>query len=120
MNIPIFKILNADDAATALLGKDKGLRVWRDGAPEDPVYPYVAWFLVGGEPINHVDEPALDDDVMIQIDIYAKSEDERDDVYRAVRNALKHHCYIVGLNPIGQPGQGSYRESFTTAWLVEA
>ena len=119
MNIPIFKLLNADDVVTSLLGKDDALRVWRDRPSDQPIYPYVTWSLVGGEPINHVDEPALDDDLVIRIDVYAKTEDERDIVYRAVRNVLKHHCLIIGFNPVGAE-HNSYRESFNTAWLIEA
>lgn len=114
--IPVFNVLSAN-SAVALLVSD---RIYRDLAPENCQYPYVSWFLTGGEPLNDIDEPATVDRIHFQINCYAKNESEAHAVYKAVRAALKYQCNISGFLNTGTPPQGSRSMSFEAVWLNDS
>ena len=119
--IPIRTILNSASSVTALLNASDGvLRVYRDQASEGVKLPYVVWTIVSGYAIDNVDVPAVDDSIEVQIDVYAQSEQERDTVFKAVRNVLKHHSIIENFPNIGSIIPGVYRGTFTCSWLIEA
>ncbi|RLZ06653.1 DUF3168 domain-containing protein [Acinetobacter sp. 2JN-4] len=119
--IPIRTILNDAPSVTALLkGSDGVLRVYRDLASEGVQYPYAVWTLISGHAIDNVDIPAVDDSIEIQIDVYAQTEQDRDNVFKAVRNVLKHHSIINNFPNIGSGVPGIYRGTFTCGWLIEA
>ncbi len=50
--IPIFNVLSVENTLVAD-------RIYRDLAPEEVTYPYVTWFLTGGEALNDKDEPSI-------------------------------------------------------------
>lgn len=111
--IPVFNVLTADADVTALVLD----RIFRDIAAENCKYPYVTWFLIGGEPLNDIDEPATIDRMHFQVNCYGKNESEVYTVYKAVRSALKYQCNISGFLNTGLPQQGSRSMSFEAVWL---
>ncbi|WP_151815082.1 tail completion protein gp17 [Acinetobacter soli] len=114
--IPVFDVLSVDVNVSDLVAD----RIYRDMATEDCLYPYVTWFLTGGEPLNDIDEPATVDRLHFQVNCYGKNESQTHDVYKAVRKALKYHCNITGFLNTGEPNQGSRSMSFEAVWLSES
>ncbi|ENU80013.1 hypothetical protein F975_01765 [Acinetobacter sp. ANC 3789] len=114
--IPVFNVLNANTDVAALVAD----RIYKDLAPENTQYPFVTWFITGGEPFNDIDEPATVDRLHLQVDCYGKNESEAYAVYKAVRSALKYQCNISGFVNTGIPPQGSRSMSFEAVWLNDS
>lgn len=111
--IPIFNVLSVENTLVAD-------RIYRDLAPEEVTYPYVTWFLTGGEALNDKDEPSAVDRIYFQVNCYGKSESEAHKAYVAVRSILKKHCNISGFLNTGIPPQGSSSMSFEAVWLIDS
>lgn len=106
---PIFLILKANAAVTALLGV-KPLRVypWGD-APERQVKPYATYGTFSGTPENYVDKTPDIDSLGTQIDIWADTVQSCEAVFAAIRDALEPHAHITNF-------QGSVRDTETNLY----
>lgn len=85
----IFQIIAADAACTALLGVNPTRFFPAGQANKQAPQPYATYGVVVGTPQNYLDKPADMDQKATQIDIYAKTFAECNDVYEAIRAALE-------------------------------
>jgi hypothetical protein len=106
MNPPIFTWLSADSEVNSLLYRDGLLRVWEDEIPQEAqpqdAYPAVRWFLVSGQPENYIGQKPGIDSGRFQVDVFAKTQADRDAIYNAVQNVLEDHGHEVNFNGAGQ------------------
>ena len=90
MFAPIYKILDTA-AVRAIVGSKP--RIYSSGmAPQGAPIPYITWFVVSGEPYDHLSgAPGADNDT-IQIDCWAGPADDQEvvclNLAKAVRDAL--------------------------------
>lgn len=118
----IFEYLSADTEVLSLLADGPIIRIFRDEAPQDVRQPYVVWSLAAGRPENYVsDRPGIDY-ARIQFDIYAKTQDDADEIYAAVGEVLETHGHIVSFNAsMRDEPTRLYRVSFDySAWTLRA
>jgi len=90
MFAPIYKTLNTS-AVQAIIGNPP--RIYSsDMAPQGVAAPYITWFVVHGQPYDHLSGPPGADSDTIQIDCWAgpmdKSELDCVKLAKAVRDAL--------------------------------
>lgn len=120
IDIPIFILVKADDAARELLESNSILRLWRFGsAPDDPQPPYVTWQVIGGVANNNIDSRPVSDHVDIQIDVYGTDDDEVGQVAKAVRDAIETECYVSRYGFADKdPATGMPHYNFDVSWIV--
>lgn len=114
---PIFPILSANSAVTALVGAGVNCRVYPFGeGPSPAAYPYVTWQLVAGTPEQYLGDRPDIDDVRVQIDCWGDGRVGQggarsvNAVADAVRNALEPHGYMVDFGSTERdPDTVSYR-----------
>ena len=90
MFAPIYKTLNTA-AVQAIIG-DKP-RIYSSGmAPQGATLPYITWFVVAGDPYDHLSGPPGADNDTVQIDCWAGPDDRQElvcvNLAKAVRTAL--------------------------------
>lgn len=112
---PMLSLAQASSTVTGLLGAAPMTRFWPFGsAPQDETRPYAVHQLVYGTPENSLSCPAATDNIGIQVDAYAKTEDDSRALSEALRSALEGAGYIVSFN--GEEWDtptGLYRVGFT-------
>mgnify|MGYP001098872560 CR=1 FL=1 len=120
IDIPIFSLVKADDAARELLESNSILRLWRFGsAPDDPQPPYVTWQVIGGVANNNIDSRPVSDHVDIQIDVYGTDDDEVGQVAKAVRDAIETECYVSRYGFADKdPVTNMPHYNFDVSWIV--
>lgn len=91
--LPIYRTLNADPAAKAILGTD--LRVYEDLAPLDTPTPYAVWQDIGGTAENNLDCPAEVDHVMYQIMVYDTNQKRAYEAREVIRKSLEKISFIL-------------------------
>lgn len=94
---PVYAILNAAEAVTALVGADAAARIYHREAPQSPTAPYVVWFVVAGEPENELSAAPSVDRAVFQVDVYGRTPAEVNALYRAVRDALEAQCHMTAF-----------------------
>ena len=100
MTPPVFTILAADSAVTALIGASP-VRCFPDTTPQEPPAiprPYVVWSTTVGTAYNLMDAPPPADHVRVTLAVYADKASDRDAVYEATRAALDPFGYLASLN----------------------
>lgn len=86
---PVFAILSATTAVTALLGSAP-CRVYPYGAAtQQPTYPYATWTIISGSPENLITGAPGIDQMSVQVDIWARTDASARAVMVAVRDALE-------------------------------
>jgi hypothetical protein len=83
----IYSILGADATVTGLLGSGNALRVYPIQAPQNAALPFVVYTKVANDPQDTKDGQAVDH-IRIQIDVYASTYSNLEDVSAAVDGAL--------------------------------
>lgn len=119
MTPPVFPLLAAASAVTALIGTDP-VRAFPDDAPQGQVTPYVIWSTTVGTAYNVMDKnspPA--DRVRVTITIVADTASARDALYEAARAALEPGGYLSSLNYSGfDPETKRYTTSFDFSFIL--
>lgn len=112
--IPNLYALVADDSAVAavLADTDGDVKFYRDEAPEKTPLPYCRFTVITGQPFNTLDSAPNMDDARVQFDVYAKDSDTADACYRALRDALEPHGYVVNYGTGRDPETRSYTVMF--------
>jgi hypothetical protein len=119
VNAPIFALVAAAPAATALLGTSP-VRFFLFGeAPQTVTKPYAVWQTVYGSPENKLDGAPDNDRWGVQVDVYADSASGARAVAEAIRDAVEPEAYVVSWNgEFREPDTRLYRYSFTTEFLT--
>lgn len=117
---PIFAAINVP-AVRALLQVGQGeVRFYSFGrAPQNPVYPYATWQIVGGSPENFLgDRPDIDGGT-VQVDVFAKTAESARAVVEALRIAIEAVAYVTFLHDeTRDPDTNSYSFGFDCDWLT--
>lgn len=106
-----------DVAVRAALTDSSGnFKVYRDLAPEGIQYPFVVWTLINSNAMNNIDCAATEDLFNLQFDVYATSEEERDDISGITRSCVNTFARVGGY--LNTPKEfGLYRESFSATTI---
>lgn len=112
MTHPVPALLGSAPAVLALVGTSP-VRIYRGTAPQTTPRPYLTWRTVYASPQNYIGErPSIDND-RSQLDCWADTEDEVDELARVVRQVLEPHGYELGVNlDEKDPETGLRRVSF--------
>lgn len=114
---PIFPIVAADPACTALLGTNP-VRFYPFGsAPQkgEPNYaePYVTYQVISGTPENYQDKAPDIDQATVQIDIWNADPTGLSPTYVALLDALETHGHVTRFGPTDRDAETKlYRYSF--------
>ena len=111
MNSDLFIILNNDTSVKILLAtnppsvdssgsEDYGvLRVFPYGkAPEDVELPYSVYSVITALPENYLDINPDIDSMRIQMGIYSENEENLQECFEAVRNAVEPYAHMVNFS----------------------
>lgn len=93
---PVFQILKASPAVTAILGAIPKAYEFA-AAPAGTVPPYVAWSAVGADPQNSLGEAPETDLFPLQLDCYAATSPQAKALALAVRDAMEPHAALTGV-----------------------
>lgn len=96
---PVFPLLRAAQAVTALIGTSP-TRAFRHGsAPQNVAAPYVTWAVISGVPQNALDEVPRVDQLSVQVDCWSDNTGTGsaavEQLATAVRDALEPHAHMV-------------------------
>lgn len=118
MTAPIVPICKQDSDLRALLG-DNPFRFFSFGdAGENKTYPYATYQLIGGAPENFLGDRPNANTTTWQIDVWAKTELQAENVAARIMYALETSCHIIGYNGNGRDATTrNYRVSFTVDFL---
>jgi hypothetical protein len=120
MRLPLFDICENDSSLVALLSDEEGnLKIFPDRVPQDTISPYVLYNLISGEPENYLNQRPDIDFRSVQIDVYAKTADLRDEIVEALTYAIEPHAHITSWDGEGHEDETkNYRCTFTVDWFV--
>lgn len=116
---PIFQIIKAAPAVTALLGTSP-VRFFPFGeAPQDVARPYAVWQQVAGYPENYLGQRPDMDLMTLQVDVFAETASAARSAAEALRNALELHCHITRWGGEDRDHDTNlYRFGFDADWHV--
>lgn len=96
MDWPVYSLLGASGAVTAIIGSHPTMRCFEGTAPQDTPRPYVAWAAVAGAgPENYLGELPAMDQARVQVDCFAKDLPDTVALAKAVRNAIEPSAHMV-------------------------
>jgi len=103
--LAVYPILNVP-AVSAIVGT----RIYQDEAKGDAAAPYLVWSRMAAVPENNLSDPPPGDRESISVDVFARSEAERDRLTVAVRNALEARGHVLTIQSLGKDADtGSWR-----------
>lgn len=111
----LYGILSGDSAVVGLLGD----AIYRDEAEQGQAAPYTVFFAVSGQPFSTLSDAPEADASRVQFDIYARDQDTADAIYRAMRDALETHGYIVGYRTGRDTETRNYFVSFDMSFITD-
>lgn len=103
----VFEILAADSGVTGFIGTSPP-KIYRHGEAPQTVNgvplrpPYVTWFLVSGTPLNHLDGLPPIDEYSVQVDCWSGSDEEVEQLAKAVRDAIEPEHHMISVGPNGR------------------
>lgn len=119
MNPPIFTIVKAAAAVTAILGSDP-VRFFPFGqAPDEVEMPYAVWQTVSGSPENCLSGVPSIDDWVVQVDVYAEKGSDARTAAEALRDAIEPEAYITAWRGERKEDDNIFRYSFDVEFLTE-
>lgn len=115
---PIFQLLKASPAVTAILGANP--KVYAHGeAPQGTKAPYVAWFCIDVAPEHTLDAVPDMDRVPVQLDCYHADDAGAEGLARAVRDAIEPNACMTGRPIDGRdPATKFYRIALQFDFLL--
>ena len=118
---PIFTILNASSAVTALLKGNGILRVFEFGhAPQNVARPYAVWQTINGTPEHFLSDRPDAEEQYIQFDFYADTQSSAKSVRNAVEYALETHARITSYRSEDiEPETKLWRSGFDLSWFIK-
>lgn len=118
MTVPVYPLCASSAAVRALIGNEPRIYPF-GGTDDDIIYPYAVWRNIGGVPENYLATRPDADHFSIQIDVYADTEKEAEQVAKAIRNALELKCYITRWGDQDRDTETKrYRYSFDADWII--
>lgn len=119
MTPPIFDLVAASAAATALLGSNPTRFFLFGEASQGTAKPYAVWQTVYGNPENKLAGIPGEDRWGIQVDAYADTAASARNVAKALRDALEPEAYVTAWNgEFREPDTKLYRYSFTVEFMT--
>lgn len=117
---PIHTTVSAASAVTALLGVDP-VRFYPFGeAPEGVALPYAVWQQVGGSPENFLNQLPDIDSFTTQIDVYASTATQAQQVAQALRDAIEPVAHITAwYGDSTDPDTKRKKYTFQADWFVK-
>lgn len=120
MNSPVFPLLAAAPAVTAIVGTAP-VRVYGAGsAPQAAPLPHVVWQVISGVPEQVLDRPGIDN-ARVQIDCWAATATACNGLADAVRAALEDDGRNVMVSDNGDAYDADtqqYRRSFDFSFWI--
>lgn len=93
--IPIYQWLRESSIVLSMLGEPS--RIYRTTAPQEETYPLIVWQVVAGVSENYLGERPGIDNIVVQIDVYGRDEQELDILMAAACHALETHGHQRGV-----------------------
>lgn len=120
MNPPIVSLAKQNPALEPLLGDDP-FRFYAFGdAGSNKTYPYATWQIIGGTPENYLAGRPDSDSISLQIDCWAKTEIDAEQVAKGIRYAIELNAYVTSINGTWRdPVTRNYRYSFSADFFVD-
>jgi hypothetical protein len=116
---PIFEIIAADPAVTALIGTSPTRFFLYGSAPQEVAAPYAIWQTISGRPENYLGNAPNADFVSVRVDVYAETAAQVRDLVAALRAAIQPHAYIVSFSLEGREDQTRlFRAGFDCDWII--
>jgi hypothetical protein len=120
----IFQIVSSDALVQSILKSGDIVRFYLFGrAPQNPIYPYAVWRVIGGAPENYLSGLPDIDSSSVQIDVYASPEQGVSTVSEAaiaIRDAIEKHCYVTSWRGESiDTNTNNLNISFDTEWHVD-
>jgi hypothetical protein len=113
---PVYNTLRASSAVVQIVDD----RIWRHNiAPQDGARPYLTWFLVTNLPDNHLSGLPPSDHMTVQVDCWADSDEQAEELAIAVRDAIEPYAHMTG-QPIDarEPGTKLWRMALEFDWIM--
>lgn len=103
---PVYSLLSTP-AVTALVGT----RIWQDEAEPQPAGDYIVWSLLSAVPENNLSQLPPGDKCTISVDVFAATEQRRENIIQAARAAIETRGYVLKVQSLG-------RETDTRLWRM--
>ena len=114
MIVPIYATLMADATVAGIVAG----RIYQDRANPNATAPYIVWRLLTATPENNLSHRPRADRESISVDVFARTERERQDLTVAARNALEPHGVVMTVQSLGQETDtGLWRMNFDIDWF---
>ncbi len=121
MPVPLFATVKDDATVQSLLKTGNILRVFSFGnAPQNVELPYVVWQTISGTPNNYVTCTPVIEEHLIQVDCYAATQSEVQQVQAAMESAIEKEAKIMSYRGESiEPETKLWRSSFDISWYIK-
>lgn len=110
--IPLNTICSQVPELVTLLSDSVGLKVGEFDADNYKNAPYVCWQIINSNPEQYLSDRSDMDDLLVQVDVFAKSKGDARTIAKLVRKAIdEDYCYIDNYT-------GVERDPETNLWCV--
>lgn len=90
-----------------------GTKIYQDQANQSAQAPFVVWMRQAVVPENNLSQRPPGDRISLSIDVYARTERERDDLLTATRDAIEAVGHVLTIQSLGQePDTKFWRYTF--------
>lgn len=113
---PVYDTLKASSAVVRIVDD----AIWRhNSAPQDTPRPYITWFIVTGTPENHLSGLPPMDRMTVQVDCWADTDEQAEELATAVRDAIEPYAHMTA-QPIDarEPVTKLWRMALEFDWFV--
>lgn len=118
--IPLYDLCASNPQLNAALSDNTGLKVSEFDANGFENPPYVCWQIINANAEQLLNDRSDMDDLLIQIDVYAKTKGDCRLISRQIREVIEDQCYINQYTGIMQDNETKlFRISIDTSWLEE-
>lgn len=117
---PIFQVVAADPAVTALIGANP-VRFYLFGmAPDKPTGTYCVWQVINGSPENYLAGRPDVEAYGLQVDVYASTAAAARAAGQAIEYAIELVARVTSYNGETRDTETTlYRYSFDVDWIVQ-
>lgn len=117
---PIFPAVSNDVLCTTLLGTNP-TRFWAYGmAPEHETRPYAVHRLISGEPLNTLGCPPSADQITLQFNCYAATDETCRQLVVAIRDVVETMGYVTGwINDGIDPDTRLFARGFFADFIMD-